>query len=134
MTVEDIMFYIDLTKYMNEPNLRLQGENQLPPDLLDEINSFRQKIVLFQLQFHKIYFYIFQKEWSIDVKFTVDFTTDVFECLEDPFWCWFSNFNIVDRVLIFENTFDPDTESPANHKSLLVISRSKIGYQLQTVV
>jgi hypothetical protein len=48
-----LAFYVDLTKHMNELNLRLQGENQLLPDLYTNIKSFRQKIILFQSQLRK---------------------------------------------------------------------------------
>ncbi|UYV62467.1 EPM2AIP1 [Cordylochernes scorpioides] len=45
-----LAFYVDLTKHVNELNLRLQGENQHLPDLYTNIKSFRMKLILFQLQ------------------------------------------------------------------------------------
>ncbi|XP_071039533.1 general transcription factor II-I repeat domain-containing protein 2-like [Parasteatoda tepidariorum] len=45
-----LAFYVDLTKHVNELNLRLQGENQHLPDLYTNIKSFRKKLILFQSQ------------------------------------------------------------------------------------
>ncbi|XP_050516134.1 general transcription factor II-I repeat domain-containing protein 2-like [Diabrotica virgifera virgifera] len=45
-----LAFYVDLTKHVNELNLRLQGENQHLPDLYTNIKSFRMKLILFQSQ------------------------------------------------------------------------------------
>ena len=45
-----LAFYVDLTKHVNELNLRLQGENQHLPDLYTNIKSFRKKLILYQLQ------------------------------------------------------------------------------------
>ncbi|CAM5076918.1 unnamed protein product [Eretmochelys imbricata] len=43
-----LAFFVDLTKHMNDFNLRLQGENGLICDMYTQVKAFRQKLVLFE--------------------------------------------------------------------------------------
>ncbi|KAJ4938374.1 hypothetical protein JOQ06_002994 [Pogonophryne albipinna] len=49
----DLGFMVDITKYLTELNVKLQGPNQLFSSLLSNVKSFEAKLKLWQLQLEK---------------------------------------------------------------------------------
>ncbi|ROL33046.1 General transcription factor II-I repeat domain-containing protein 2B [Anabarilius grahami] len=49
----DLAFMVDITKYLSELNVKLQGSNQLLSSLLSNVKSFEVKLKLWQLQLEK---------------------------------------------------------------------------------
>lgn len=49
----DLAFIVDITKYLSEVNVKLQGPNQLLSSLLSNVKSFEVKLKLWQLQLEK---------------------------------------------------------------------------------
>lgn len=101
---------------MNELNLRLQGENQLLPDLYTNIKSFRQKIILFQSQLRKKCFTHFKTceifGHTTGTEFPVDFTIEALSALKINFDTSFSDFDsIANDIKIFQNAFEADIET-----------------------
>ena len=42
----DLAFVVDITKYLSEPNVKLQGPNQLLSSLFSNLKSFEAKLKL----------------------------------------------------------------------------------------
>jgi hypothetical protein len=113
-----LAFCVDLTKHMNELNWRLQGENQLLPDLYTNIKSFRQKITLFQSQLRKKCFTHFKTceifSHTTETEFPVDFAIEALSALKLNFDTRFSDFDVIaNEIKIFQNYFDTDIETLA---------------------
>lgn len=45
--LKELAFLTDMTKYLNDLNLKLQGKNKLISDLMSNVNDFRNKLKLF---------------------------------------------------------------------------------------
>ncbi|UYV84568.1 EPM2AIP1, partial [Cordylochernes scorpioides] len=113
-----LAFYVDLTKHVNELNLRLQGENQHLPDLYTNIKSFRMKLILFQSQLRSKCFSHFKTceifSHTTETKFPIDFAIETLSALKINFDTRFSDFDaIANQIKIFQNTFDADIETLA---------------------
>ena len=46
--INDLAFLVDITRYLNELNTKLQGKDQLITDLFSHINAFKVKLLLFK--------------------------------------------------------------------------------------
>jgi ATP-dependent exoDNAse (exonuclease V) beta subunit len=81
---------------MSDLHLKLQGENQLLPDLYTHIKSFRQKIVLFQSQLNKKCFMHFNTcqtfSQQTETQFPVDFAIEALDALKINFESRFFRF------------------------------------------
>ncbi|UYV72726.1 EPM2AIP1 [Cordylochernes scorpioides] len=113
-----LAFYVDLTKYVNELNLRLQGENQHLPDLYTNIKSFRMKLILFQSQLRSKCFSHFKTceifSHTTETEFPIDFAIETLSALKINFDTRFSDFDaIANQIKIFQNPFDADIETLA---------------------
>ena len=111
---------------MNELNLRMQGENQLLPDLYANIKSFRQKIILFQSQLHKKCFTHFKTceifSHTTETEFPFDFAIEALSALKINFDTRFSDFDaIANEIKIFQNPFDTDIETLAPDLQMEII-------------
>ncbi|UYV72933.1 EPM2AIP1 [Cordylochernes scorpioides] len=111
-----LAFYVDLTKHVNELNLRLQGENQHLPDLYTNIKSFRMKLILFQSQLRSKCFSHFKTceifSHTTETEFPIDFAIETLSALEINFDARFSDFDaIANQINIFQNPFDADIET-----------------------
>ncbi|UYV78931.1 EPM2AIP1 [Cordylochernes scorpioides] len=85
-----LAFYVDLTKHVNELNLRLQGENKHLPDLYTNINH------------------------TTETEFPIDFAIETLSALKINFDTRFSDFDaIANQIKIFQNPFDADIETLA---------------------
>lgn len=51
--ISEIAFVTDLTKYINELNLKLQGKNKTIIDLIHCINGFKNRLNLFKIEISK---------------------------------------------------------------------------------
>ena len=49
----DLAFVVDIAKYLSEPNVRLQGPNQLLSFLFSNVKTFEAKMKLWQVQLEK---------------------------------------------------------------------------------
>ncbi|CAL1278657.1 unnamed protein product [Larinioides sclopetarius] len=110
-----LAFYVDLTKHVNELNLRLQGENQHLPDLYTNIKSFRKKLKLFQSQLRSKCFSHFKTceifSHTTETEFPIDFAIETLSALKINFDTRFSDFDaIANQIKIFQNPFDTDIE------------------------
>ncbi|GFR33622.1 general transcription factor II-I repeat domain-containing protein 2 [Trichonephila clavata] len=110
-----LAFYVDLTKHVNELNLRLQGENQHLPDLYTNIKSFRKKLILFQSQLRSKCFSHFKTceifSHTTETEFPIDFAIETLSALKINFDTRFSDFDaIANQIKIFKNPFDTDIE------------------------
>nr|CAI5839156.1 unnamed protein product [Callosobruchus analis] len=93
-----LAFYVDLTKHVNELNLRLQGENQLLPDLYTNIKSFWKKLILH----------------TTETEFPIDSAIENLSALKINFDARFSDFDaIANQIKIFQNPFHTDIETLA---------------------
>ncbi|UYV78542.1 hypothetical protein LAZ67_16001943 [Cordylochernes scorpioides] len=113
-----LAFYVDLTKHVNELNLRLQGENQHLPDLYTNIKSFRIKLILFQSQLRSKCFSHFNTcqifSHTTETEFPIDFAIETLSALKINFDTRFSDFDaIANQIKIFQNPFDADIETLA---------------------
>ncbi|UYV80829.1 hypothetical protein LAZ67_19001894 [Cordylochernes scorpioides] len=113
-----LAFYVDLTKHVNELNLRLQGENQHLPDLYTNIKSFRMKLILFQSQLRSKCFSLFKTceifSHTTETEFPIDFAIETLSALKINFDTRFSDFDaIANQIKIFQNPFDADIETLA---------------------
>lgn len=113
-----LAFYVDLTKHVNELNLRLQGENQHLPDLYTNIKSFRKKLILFQSQLRSKCFSHFKTceifSHTTETEFPTDFAIETLSALKINFDTRFSDFDaIANQIKIFQNPFDTDIETLA---------------------
>ncbi|UYV79810.1 EPM2AIP1 [Cordylochernes scorpioides] len=113
-----LAFYVDLTKHVNELNLRLQGENQHLPDLYTNIKSFRMKLILFQSQLRSKCFSHFETceifSHTTETEFPIDFAIETLSALKINFDTRFSDFDaIANQIKIFQNPFDADIETLA---------------------
>ena len=113
-----LAFYVDLTKHVNELNLRLQGENQHLPDLYTNIKSFRKKLILFQSQLRSKCFSHFKTceifSHTTETEFPIDFAIETLSALKINFDTRFSDFDaIANQIKIFQNPFDTDIETLA---------------------
>ncbi|UYV73035.1 EPM2AIP1, partial [Cordylochernes scorpioides] len=111
-----LAFYVDLTKHVNELNLRLQGENQHLPDLYTNIKSFRMKLILFQSQIRSKCFSHFKTceilSHTTETEFPIDFAIETLSALKINFDTRFSDFDaIANQIKIFQNPFDADIET-----------------------
>ncbi|GFY57857.1 general transcription factor II-I repeat domain-containing protein 2B [Trichonephila inaurata madagascariensis] len=121
-----LAFYVDLTNHMNELNLRLQGENQLLPDLYTNIKSFRQKIILFQSQLRKKCFTYFKTceifSHTTETGFPVNFAIETLSALKINFDTRFSDFDVIaNEIKLFQNPFDSDIETLALEVQMEII-------------
>ncbi|GFY78348.1 general transcription factor II-I repeat domain-containing protein 2 [Trichonephila inaurata madagascariensis] len=121
-----LAFYVDLTNHMNELNLRLQGENQLLPDLYTNIKSFRQKIILFQSQLRKKCFTHFKTcgifSHTTETEFPVNFAVETLSALKINFDTRFSDFDVIaNEIKLFQNPFDSDIETLAPEVQMEII-------------
>ncbi|GFQ74060.1 general transcription factor II-I repeat domain-containing protein 2B [Trichonephila clavata] len=110
-----LAFYVDLTKHVNELNLRLQGENQHLPDLYTNIKSFRKKLILFQSQLRNKCFSHFKTceifSHTTETEFPIDFAIETLSALKINFDTRFSDFDaIANQIKIFQDPFDTDIE------------------------
>ncbi|UYV82211.1 EPM2AIP1 [Cordylochernes scorpioides] len=113
-----LAFYVDLTKHVNELNLRLQGENQHLPDLYTNIKSFRIKLILFQSQLRSKCFSHFKTceifSHTTETEFPIDFAIETLSALKINFDTRFSDFDaIANQIKVFQNPFDADIETLA---------------------
>ncbi|UYV63476.1 hypothetical protein LAZ67_2004175 [Cordylochernes scorpioides] len=113
-----LAFYVDLTKHVNELNLRLQGENQHLPDLYTNIKSFRMKLILFQSQLRSKCFSHFKTceifSHTTETEFPIDFAIETLSALKINFDTRFSDFDaIAKQIKIFQNPFDAGIETLA---------------------
>ncbi|UYV67839.1 EPM2AIP1 [Cordylochernes scorpioides] len=113
-----LAFYVDLTKHVNELNLRLQGENQHLPDLYTNIKSFRMKLILFQSQLRSKCFSHFKTceifSHTTETEFPIDFAIETLSAFKINFDTRFSDFDaIANQIKIFQNPFDADIETLA---------------------
>ncbi|UYV73039.1 EPM2AIP1, partial [Cordylochernes scorpioides] len=113
-----LAFYVDLTKHVNELNLRLKGENQHLPDLYTNIKSFRMKLILFQSQLRSKCFSHFKTceifSHTTETEFPIDFAIETLSALKINFDTRFSDFDaIANQIKIFQNPFDADIETLA---------------------
>ncbi|UYV80144.1 EPM2AIP1 [Cordylochernes scorpioides] len=113
-----LAFYVDLTKHVNELNLRLQGENQHLPNLYTNIKSFRMKLILFQSQLRSKCFSHFKTceifSHTTETEFPIDFAIETLSALKINFDTRFSDFDaIANQIKIFQNPFDADIETLA---------------------
>ncbi|UYV83924.1 EPM2AIP1 [Cordylochernes scorpioides] len=113
-----LAFYVDLTKHVNELNLRLQGENLNLPDLYTNIKSFRMKLILFQSQLRSERFSHFKTceifSHTTETEFPIDFAIETLSALKINFDTRFSDFDaIAKQIKIFQNPFDADIETLA---------------------
>lgn len=109
-------WFTDLTKRMNDLNLKLQGENQLLPDLYTHVKSFRQKIALFQSQLNKVCFTHFNTcqtfSQQTEIPFPVTFAIEALGALKINFESRFSDIDANSNdIKIFQNPFDVDIEA-----------------------
>nr|CAI5833565.1 unnamed protein product [Callosobruchus analis] len=109
-----LAFYVDLAKHVNELKLRLQGENQHPPDLYTSIKLFWKKLILFQSQLRSKCFSHFRTceifGHTTETEFPIDFET--LSALKINFDTRFSDFDaIANQIKIFQNPFDTDIKS-----------------------
>ena len=61
----DLAFMVDITQYLSELNVKLQGPNQLLSSLLSNVKSFEAKLNLWQMQLEKgnmVHFPTLQKQ------------------------------------------------------------------------
>nr|CAI5870151.1 unnamed protein product [Callosobruchus analis] len=105
-----LAFYVDLTKHVNELNLRLQGENQHLPDLYTNIKSFRKKLILFQSQLRSECFFHFKTceifSHTTETEFPIDFAIETLSALKLNFDASFSDsVAIANQIKIFQNPF-----------------------------
>ena len=113
-----LAFYVDLTKHVNELNLRLQGENQHLPDLYTNIKSFRKKLILFQSQLRSKCFSHFKTceifSHTTETEFPIDFAIETLSAFKIDFDTRFLDFDaIANQIKIFQNPFDTDIETLA---------------------
>lgn len=52
--ISELALFIDILKYMNEYNLKLQGKNQFIPDMWYHIKTFEIKLKLYGLILKKM--------------------------------------------------------------------------------
>ncbi|UYV75527.1 EPM2AIP1 [Cordylochernes scorpioides] len=145
-----LAFYVDLTKHVNELNLRLQGENQHLPDLYTNIKSFRMKLILFQSQLRSKCFSHFKTCEIFSHTTETEFPIDFWNFISLPL-TQFDNlhkfarglFSVFGTTYLCEKTFSKmkytknvyrSKLTDEHLKSLLIIGTSKISPQLQTIV
>ncbi|XP_035222492.1 general transcription factor II-I repeat domain-containing protein 2B-like [Stegodyphus dumicola] len=129
-----LAFYVDLTKYVYELNLRLQGENQHLSDLYTNIKSFRKKLILFQSQLRSKCFSHFKTceifSHTTETEFPIDFAIETLSALKINFDTRFSDFDaIANQIKIFQNPFDTDIEpypSPGTSNGMIDLQCSDI--------
>lgn len=51
--IKDLAFSVDITSHLNQLNLKLQGKNHVVTTLFDNINVFKQKLLLWRKQIEK---------------------------------------------------------------------------------
>lgn len=111
-----LAFFADLTKHINELNLRLQGENGLLSDMYTNIKSFRQKLLLFESQLKQNNFNHFKCcerfRQETDAIFPFSFAIDIVSDLRSKFLNRFADLdNIANDIKMFQNPYDCNVES-----------------------
>lgn len=51
--IKDLAFSVDITSHLSQLNLKLQGKNHIVTTLFDNINAFKQKLLLWRKQIEK---------------------------------------------------------------------------------
>ncbi|CAM5164836.1 unnamed protein product [Natator depressus] len=110
-----LVFFVDLTKHMNDFNLRLQGENGLICDMYTQVKAFRHKLVLFESQLMKDCFahFICCEKFNQDTesRFPTRFAQEIISDLKLQFQKRFSDLGVnAGEIWIFQNPFDCDLE------------------------
>ncbi|XP_076315029.1 general transcription factor II-I repeat domain-containing protein 2B-like [Tachypleus tridentatus] len=100
-----------LTMYLNEFNLRLQGETKLICNMLTEVKAFLQKLILFESQLMRSYFThspcCEKLKQEAASPFSVRFAQDILSEVKLQFNECFSNLDAnATEVRIFQNPFD----------------------------
>ena len=57
--LNDLAFLVDITGYLSELNVKLQGKNQLVHEMFSHITSFQNKLQLFETQLYQSKFFHF---------------------------------------------------------------------------
>ncbi|KAL4083148.1 hypothetical protein QTP88_028478 [Uroleucon formosanum] len=93
-----LAFLVDITKYMNDFNLKLQGKDVLICDVYTLIKAFRQKLILFETQISKNCFIHFSTcdKYNKESKtqFPVDFAQKIISELKIQFKLRFSDLDV----------------------------------------
>lgn len=110
-----LAFLVDITKYMNDFNLKLQGKDVLICDVYTLVKAFRQKLILFETQISKNCFIHFSTcdKYNKESKtqFPVDFAQKIISELKIQFKQRFSDLDVKsEEINIFQNPFSCDIE------------------------
>ncbi|KAL4142782.1 hypothetical protein QTP88_005187 [Uroleucon formosanum] len=110
-----LAFLVNITKYMNDFNLKLQGKDVLICDVYTLVKAFRQKLILFETQISKNCFIHFSTcdKYNKESKtqFPVDFAQKIISELKIQFKLRFSDLDVKsEEINIFQNPFSCDIE------------------------
>ncbi|XP_060835347.1 general transcription factor II-I repeat domain-containing protein 2B-like [Rhopalosiphum padi] len=110
-----LAFLVDITKYMNDFNLKLQGKDVLICDVYTLVKAFRQKLILFETQISKNCFIHFSTcdkyNKESRTQFPVDFAQKIISELKIQFKQRFSDLDVKsEEINIFQNPFSCDIE------------------------
>lgn len=111
-----LTFLVDITRLLNELNLKLQGVKSLISDLYSHIKAFKLKLTLFTQQLIKENLIHFPTCIKFKIenheKFSTDFAVGVLSHLKEQFYTRFRDFeNVENRIRIFESPFAVEIET-----------------------
>ena len=113
----DLAFLVDITQHLNNLCIKLQGREQLLPELFNAVKAFQSKLNLFQLQLSAGNMMQFKCMSSFVAKTKLDFVPDfakyakIFEDLNDSFQKRFHDLNGREKHLsLFQRPFTVKVE------------------------
>ena len=116
---------MDITSFLNELNLKLQGKSNLVGDFFRNINIFRKKLVLFdsQIKAKKFsHFKHFEEVCSKQEKVDFSFPSEIVKQLKENFAKRFLDLeNIKSEIMLFENPFGCESSDAPNELQLELI-------------
>lgn len=122
-----LAFIVDLTEYINDLNLKLQGENSLISDLYSHVKAFRQKLILFEKQLAANSFVHFATCGKFtpennDVPFPTTFALEIIAQVRQNFQDRFQDFDhLSGNIRLFQNPFACEVEDLPPELQLEVI-------------
>lgn len=127
----DLAFLTDITSHLNELNIKLQGKNQFIFQLVNNVNAFKRKLVLFQQQLREKNFAHFPYCKKMKEKFPkmkVDYEDQV-KILINSFHDRFLDFEKCHcQIELFSNPFTVDVNLAPENAQLELIDLQSSGF------
>lgn len=133
---QQLYFLCDITKHLNDLNLKLQGRDKFVWDLAKDVNEFQLKLVAFKNQIGEIDFTFFP---VLDAnkqnhKYTDESFVKFLNKLIEQFESRFSDFTQLNVVFMFlKNPFAVDKKNIDNLSSLLHVKKSHLDFDISLI-